>query len=253
MDGLDPLRIELDAWAGAGRVADLWWRDDDAEAPTPQVRRMLDLSAEHGAPVFIAVVPGKAVDALALPVLECPTAVPVQHGWMHADHSPKDIKGKWELGLHRPVEAILEELARGRSRMIELFQDRFEPMLGPPWNRIAPELLPLLPAAGYAALSVFGPRARAMPVPGLRVVNGHCDIIAWKRDRAFIGAEKSAERLAAHLCARREGTVDAAEPTGLLTHVWLHDDAIWDAVTGILRLVAAHPAARWAGREVLTA
>ncbi|MEC9347840.1 MAG: polysaccharide deacetylase family protein [Pseudomonadota bacterium] len=247
MDGLDPLRAELDAWGEAGETATLWWRDDDAEAPTDQVRRMLDLSARHAAPVFVAVVPGKAVDALAAPVLDCPTAVPVQHGWMHADHSPADVKGKWELGLHRPVDAILEELARGRTRMIDLFDGRFQPMLGPPWNRIAPDLLPHLPAAGYDVLSVFGPRAAACPVEGLRAVNGHCDIIGWKRDRAFIGADKTAGRLAEHLRARRGGMVDAAEPTGLLTHVWLHDDAIWQVMDDLLALVAAHPAARWLG------
>ena len=32
MDPWDILNNELDAWAASGKVADLWWRDDDAVA-----------------------------------------------------------------------------------------------------------------------------------------------------------------------------------------------------------------------------
>lgn len=252
MKALDPLRAELDAWAAAGRLATLWWRDDDAAWPSDAVRRLLALSADTGVPVFLAVVPAKAVDALGPAIAACPAAVPVQHGFAHQDHAPADVKGKWELGLHRPLDAILDELRRGRLRLAELFGDRLEAMLCPPWNRIAPEVAAALPGLGLTHLSTFAPRPSATPAPGLLQVNGHCDIIAWKRGRVFIGAEKTALRLAEHLAERRAGSVDADEPTGLLTHAWAHDEDAWTTLAAVLRLVARHSAAQWQGpREIM--
>ena len=54
------LTEELDAWATAGRCATLWWRDDDAAQPGPALERLLALSAGHGWPVTLAVIPAKA-------------------------------------------------------------------------------------------------------------------------------------------------------------------------------------------------
>ena len=245
MGVLDPLKSELDLWAANDEVATLWWRDDDAEEPTDGIRRMLELSHGTGATVVIAVVPAKAQDALAPMLLECPTATLVQHGYAHRDHSPGDVKGKWELGLHRPLEAILDELQRGWVRMSDLFGSRARPMMVPPWNRIAPGVVGELAGAGYTTLSTFGPRKSAEAAPGLRWVSTHCDVIAWKRDRTFIGAGKTAARLVEHLRARRLGEVDADEPTGLLTHVWANDEEAWNALGAVLELVTNHPGGRW--------
>lgn len=245
MNALDPLRLELDAWAANGDVADLWWRDDDADSPTEEVRRMLDLAGENGATVVIASVPAKAEEALAPLLLSCPQALVVQHGYAHQDHSPLEVKGKWELGLHRPAAVVLDELKQGWARMHDLFGERVRPMLVPPWNRIDADMVRALPTVGYTMLSTFGPRSAAEAAPGLRCINCHCDIIAWKRGRVFIGAEKTAERLVEHLRARRLGEVDPDEPTGLLTHVWINDEQAWCVLRALLRLVAQHPNGRW--------
>ncbi|MDF1736027.1 MAG: hypothetical protein P1U37_12120, partial [Minwuia sp.] len=63
--------------------------------------------------------------------------------------------------------------------------------------------------------------------------------------------EKTAARLVEHLAARRNGEVDADEPTGLLTHVWAQDEACWDVLEAVLRLVTEHPAACWLDRDRL--
>jgi hypothetical protein len=252
MKELDALRVELDRWAEAGREATFWWRDDDAEDVDGPVKRMLDLSGETGAAVFIAVVPGRAKDSISAPMLACQTAIPIQHGWAHQDHSPAEVKGKWELGLHRPKAEVLGELRDGWSRMNDLFGDRFEPMLGPPWNRIDPDLHADLPAIGFEILSTFAPRAAPLAAPGLKQVNGHCDIISWKRGRSFIGAEKTANRLAEHLEQRRTGAVQD-EPTGLLTHVWINDEAAWKAMRDVVDLVNNHSHARWLDWDGLAA
>lgn len=245
MSTFDPLRVELDLWAAADKVATLWWRDDDADFPTDGIRRMLDLSQGTGTTVVVAAVPAKADDALGPVLLGCPTAVVVQHGFAHRDHSPADIKGKWELGLHRPLESILDELRMGWTRLSDLLGDRLRPMLVPPWNRIDSELIKELPGMGYTTLSTFEPRSAAEAAPGLRRVNCHCDVIAWKQDRKFIGEEKTVDRLVEHLQARRLEQVDSDEPTGLLTHVWANDEDAWTTLGAVLEIVADHPGGRW--------
>ena len=245
MSTLDPLRVELDLWAAADKVATLWWRDDDADSPTDEVRRMLDLSQATGAAVVVAAVPAKAGDALGPVLLDCPTAVVVQHGFAHRDHSPADIRGKWELGLHRPLETILDELRMGWARLSDLLGNRLRPMLVPPWNRIDLEVVRELPGMGYTTLSTFEPRNAAEATPGLCQVNCHCDVIGWKQDRKFIGQEKTVDRLVEHLQARRLGQVDRDEPTGLLTHVWANDEDAWITLGAVLEIVADHPGGRW--------
>ena len=80
---------------------------------------------------------------------------PVVHGWSHENHAP-DGQKKQELGPHRPLEAVLGELARGFETIAGLFGDRMAPVLVPPWNRIDIALIPHLAAVGFRALSTFG-------------------------------------------------------------------------------------------------
>jgi hypothetical protein len=40
----------------------------------------------------------------------------LQHGYAHVDHAPEGA-GSWELGDHRPQDAVLEELALGFARL----------------------------------------------------------------------------------------------------------------------------------------
>ena len=78
---------------------------------------------------------------------------------------------------------VLGELGTGRMALERLFATRALPVLVPPWNRIAPELVPTLPEIGFAGLSTFAARRRDQPVSGLRQVNTHVDLIDWKDRR----------------------------------------------------------------------
>lgn len=245
MKELDALRLELDLWADAGRVASFWWRDDDAEAPTDPIRRLLDLASDAAVPLILATVPKGATDGLARLVDAHPVIVPVLHGWAHQDHSPADVKGKWELGNHRPMAEILGELAAGSTRLTDLFGTRYRTMLVPPWNRIDPAVTARLPEIGVTALSTSDARPHPFAAPGLPMVNCHCDIIKWKNIRAYVGPEKMAAKLVNHLSARRLGAADAAEPTGLLTHAWIHDDNAWQGLAAVAWLINDHAAACW--------
>jgi hypothetical protein len=61
----------------------------------------------------------------------------------------------------------------------------------------------------------------------LRQVNTHVDIIAWQSGRGFVGEDSALHMLVGHLASRRRVELDAAEPTGLLTHHARHDEAAW--------------------------
>jgi hypothetical protein len=246
----EDLGLELDAWHADERVAALWWRDDDAAEPTPALDTLIDLAAE--VPLALAVIPGRAVDGLADRLAHCSRIGILQHGWQHVNHALPGEK-KSELGVQRPPATILGELAAGWRRLVALFGARAAPVLTPPWNRIADALLPLLPGAGYAGVSTFGPRRNAMPHPGLVQANTHVDLVDW-RQRGFVGTPRALGVLVGHLTARRAGRIDAREPTGILTHHLLLDR---DGARFLERLIAVtsrHRAAQWlATAEVFAA
>ena len=187
MTGWPELEGELDAWAAAGRRAPLWWRDDDAVEPSAALDRLLKLAPGAGLPLTLAVIPARC--SLALPAAlsgQRESLVVVQHGFAHRNHAAATAK-KIELGRERPLEAVLEELARGHVFMLSAFGARFRPLLVPPWNRIDSPLLFHLPDLGLTALSTFGGAHLPASVPGLRVANCHVDIMRWAQPRGFLG------------------------------------------------------------------
>jgi hypothetical protein len=241
--GWEILQRELDAWAALGRRATLWWRDDDACAASPALARLLDLAATHRVPVAIAAIPARIEPSLGEAIAACGEATIVQHGYAHVNHAPAGERAA-ELGSHRPLAARLAELARGCERLASTFGERFEPVLVPPWNRIADDSVAKLASAGLGGLSCFAPRARAT-AEGIAQVNTHVDPIAWRRGRVFAGTLPCIERVVAHLRARRTGEADADEPTGILTHHLAFADDAFAFVDALLRETSRHPAAAW--------
>ena len=237
------LRRELDTWHGEGRVASLWWRDDDAAAPAPALDRLSGIACEHEVTVGLAVVPAFAHPSLA-PWIEAARVEVLQHGWAHRNHAP-DGEKKSELGRHRAAGGVMAELRQGRGNLDRLARAWTRPVLVPPWNRIDPALIPALPDAGFHGLSAFGPRRAAMPAPGLKQTNCHVDVVDWRGGRGFVGEDRALAAMAGHLAARRTRAVDAAEPTGLLTHHQVHEESTWTFVARLVERTRNHPAARW--------
>lgn len=239
------LNEELDAWTAAGRRATLWWRDDDAVEPSPELDRLLALAADRDLPLALAVIPARASRALAEWLqAQSARAALLQHGYAHQNHAPTGEK-KAELGAHRPVDVVLEELARGWECMTALFGDTWAPILVPPHNRIDGRVVQGLSELGFRGLSTDGPRAAVLAAPGLVQVNTHLDIMHWPDPRGFLGEAESLDLLIAHLRARRLGDVDATEPTGLLTHHSAHDGPAWAFLEALLDRLAGHAAARF--------
>ncbi|WP_295134236.1 polysaccharide deacetylase family protein [uncultured Reyranella sp.] len=224
MSGWQALAEEVARWRDAGRVAELWWRDDDAVDAGRALDRLLAVGRETGTPLALAVVPAQATAALADRLSEEPGVDVLQHGYAHANHAMAPEK-KIELGLQRPAMLVLGELGTGWMALERLFGSRALAVMVPPWNRIAPILVPTLPEIGYRGLSTFGPRARVHPVRGLLQVNTHVDLVDWKGGRRFAGEETALSALVTALARARGGD---GEPIGILSHHLAMDAGAWD-------------------------
>ena len=218
------LAEEVAHWRDEGRLAELWWRDDDAVDAGPALDRLLAIVRDTATPLALAVVPAGATAALADRLSREPGVDVLQHGYAHANHAVAPEK-KIEIGLQRPAMMVLGELGTGWMALERLFGSRALAVMVPPWNRIAPVLVPTLPEIGYRGLSTFGPRARVHPVRGLLQVNTHVDLIDWKGGGGFAGEDTVLAALVAAFARARGGE---GEPVGILSHHLAMDAEAWD-------------------------
>ena len=263
-DWIETLYRELDEWNYDGVAATFWWRDDDAQSPSAELDGLIGLAQKYDVPLALAVIPHGMERALASRVKPLAKVAVLQHGFSHENHAPLDEK-KAELGDHRVLAAIHDELATGFAALRGQFGEQFAPVLVPPWNRIAARVMDGLMQTGFAGLSTFDPRPGREPAPGIRAVNTHVDLIDWKhidyggvdrsgvdysgidrsRRRRFIGAPRAVESMVAHLKDRRLGRVDSGEPTGLLTHHLVHDADCREFLEQLLAAMDEHPVVKW--------
>ena len=236
------LSDEIARWRDAGRVADFWWRDDDAARPDPALARLLELSANTAVPLALAVVPVGADPALLAGFGS--TVCVLQHGTDHRNRAGPDEK-KTEFPASEPLQTAIARLVTAREQLRAQAGKRFIPVLAPPWNRLPKPLVPHIAAAGYHGLSQYGARSSQYSANSLRQVNTHIDIIAWRSGRGFSGEMEALETAVRHLSARRTGAVDAAEPTGFLTHHAAHDEAAWDFLQRLFETTRAMRGVEW--------
>lgn len=233
------LTAALDAFAAAGKFADIWWRDDDATHPTAALDRLLAVAP--GIPLALAVIPARAVPDLAARIAQVPNVRVCQHGWNHWNHAPLGA-AKSELGPERPAAYVVGELARGHMALRALFPNMLA-MLVPPHNRIAPAVAAALRGAGLAGLSTFN--ARKNVPPGIVQTNTHVDLMDWSA-RRFAGDAVCLGALVGHLRAKRASRVDQDEPTGILTHHLAHDEDAWRFLQRVFAALGTHRAVRFA-------
>lgn len=227
-----PVRQAFDAWHAVGLRAPLWLRDDDAIEPTPALERLIVLTARHGIPLALAVVPATAGKALAQKVRTATHATPLVHGWAHRNHAPEGEK-KQEFGPHRPVEAMRRELYLALSRMREVFAEQMAPIFVPPWNRIAAELVPMLGELGYAALSTFG--VALDDKPAIPEINTHIDIIDFRGTRRCREHDVLAKEIAVALV---HSLNHGRYPVGILSHHLVHDELAFDFLEALFSLTS---------------
>ncbi|MFT5486501.1 MAG: hypothetical protein ACI9JL_004468 [Paracoccaceae bacterium] len=244
MTAWDRLAVELDAWAAAGQAAEFWWRDDDAIDVTPALDRLVALRSDLDIPLALAVIPAHARPALAGALKGQADIDILQHGYAHTSHRPAGEK-KAELGADRDLWDIARELADGRGRMLELFESDGLSVMVPPWNRIDPAVADLLPGLGFHGLTTFNARVATEEPGDLTIVNTHVDIIDWVETRGYAGDDAVLIAAIDHLVAKRTGSADPAEATGVLTHHLAHDEACWVFIEKFGRLTASSPAVVW--------
>jgi hypothetical protein len=240
--GWPDLADELDRWGMVGRVAMLWWRDDDAVTVTPQLGKLLRIARD--VPVALAVIPVLARPDLATALHGMPLVAVLQHGWQHANRASRGKKSEYPQG--RCPAAVGAELGAGQARLRAMFGRCAVPALVPPWNRFAGEFLPLLPANGIAGISTMvSPGGAALP-PGLVAIDVHVDLVAWRADRGFIGTAAALSGLVGHLRASRLGAAESAGPIGILTHHLIMDGPTAAFLDRLIELTRTHEAVHWA-------
>ena len=217
-----PLADELARWSALGKEPRLWLRDDDAIEPTEQLDRLLTKTGEYRIPAVLAVIPKGATESLAERLRGEPRIAVAVHGWAHRNHAPVGEKNQ-ELGAHRPIERVMDELQQGLKTLSALFGSQFRPLLVPPWNRIDPSVVVRLPDIGFHALSTFGHKSLVDEVSGLAQVNSHIDLIDWKGSRGCRDHDALIVEIANELARSRNGN---QTPVGILTHHLVHDSAV---------------------------
>ena len=233
---------EISRWEDAGRTAEFWWRDDDAAAANPALSRLMALAHRTATPLALAVIPMRCAKEI---FKDAGSFISIlQHGTDHANRAGVGEK-KTEFTAAEAPAAAIARLAAARGPLEALAGRHFLPVLAPPWNRLPQHLAAPLAAAGYRGLSQYGARSRAEAFPGLRQVNTHVDIIAWRSGGGFLGADEALAAAARHLAAKRSAAADADEPTGWLTHHAVHDEAAWAFLERLFESTRGLPGVAW--------
>jgi len=222
------LEAEIRRRGDAGRPAEFWWRDDDASAPNSSLERLLGLSRSHRIPLALAVIPQDVQAELFERLHEQVTVL--QHGTDHRNRAAAGEK-KTEYPAAEPAAAAVARISLGLKKLAGV--SGFIPVLAPPWNRMRSDLLDKLPGIGIRGISGYGAQARREPAPGLRQVNTHVDIVAWRAGRRFVGEEQALSQAVKWLAT--------GEPVGWLTHHAVHDAAAWDFIERLFTVRGA----RW--------
>lgn len=211
------LDVELRRWRAAGQPVTLWWRDDDARAPSAALDRLLEVRA--GAPLTLAVIPDGDMAALGARLAQAQAVSVVQHGVDHQNRRIGAAAGEFPPEWRRI--RVATQIRAGWRRMSVL--PAAEQVFVPPWNDVHPELPIVLSDCGYRGWSAWG----QMEEEGTPTrIDAHLDLMRWKGGARFRGEAKFLGELRGLLTARRRAGQWHA-PVGLLTHHLVHDEAAW--------------------------
>jgi hypothetical protein len=142
---------ELAAWARAGHTLSLWWRDDDARRPTPQLDRLLMLSEQYNVPVTLAVIPSAESGDLARRISDARLVSAVQHGIDHLNRAKASERSAREMATEWDAQEIAARLETTR-RDLQCMPNSF-PVFVPPWNVPHPCLETALRSTGFRGWS----------------------------------------------------------------------------------------------------
>jgi hypothetical protein len=201
-------------------------RDDDAGWADDRLLALLDLIAERGLPVDLAVIPRALSVELAGELAGRPVGLH-QHGLAHVNHEPDGVR-RHEFGPSRDYAQQRRDIDEGRRLLEDRLDERLQPIFTPPWNRCTADTGRCLAELGFAVLSRES-RAEPLGVPGLRELPVSVD---WVR--------LTPEGLDAALAA----AIGAGGPVGVMFHHAEMGRAEIGRAAELLDLLAGHPQAR---------
>ncbi|CAA6809275.1 MAG: Unknown protein [uncultured Thiotrichaceae bacterium] len=234
---------ELSHWS---HPAELWWRDDDAIANTPELQLIIAHSEQYAIPLHLAVIPGHLETSLVDELAARHQVYALQHGLSHQNHA-RPQQRKIEMGGAQSQAELQQKLSDARLKLSGQFGDNYLDILVPPWNRIEDPVRAVLPEIGYQRLSILGSPNTASIIPE---VNVHIDIIDWKQ-HSFVGEEQVLNALLDNLRRRRIDNIYNKEPTGLMTHHLQHDQACTDFLARFFADCATRKTLKWIGGSQL--
>lgn len=208
-------------------------RDDDAGWADERLLALLNMMQAAQVPLDLAVIPVALGTPLAVELRQRQAAGEVglhQHGLAHLNHEPEGRR--CEFGAARSADQQRADLLQGRALLHTRLGEHLDPILTPPWNRVAPFTPALLAELGFAALSRDATAPAQQALPELRV---HLDWSRWVREG--LGAAAAVQALAAALARHPED----GSPFGLMLHHAVMDDAELQALQQALALLRSHP------------
>ncbi len=167
----------------------VFFRADDIGVPGHNFTRMVNLFLGYRLPLCLAVVPAwltrQRWEALE-PFAENGGDLLCwhQHGWRHCNHETQGKKQ--EFGPGRPVSAVARDLERGKQRLEDLLNRRFDRFFTPPWNRCTRETMDCLVKLGFDGISRSA-GSRPGPPGMLRDYSINVDLHTRKESAASLG------------------------------------------------------------------
>jgi Glycosyl transferase family 2 len=250
METCAALQRELDVWSRAGMTARFWWRDDDAAADTPELRRLLGLARDTGLVVALATIPERADDTLARLASDAPCCI-WQHGyrhhWRHEQGGERYTDG--EFGEGRVLQAMVADAQQGQLALDQVFgPDGWQRVFVPPFHALSVSFKALIPTLGYCGVSAGSPLTpRIAPIPE---VNADIDIMNWPA-RKFWGDDAVIEEIVQQLRLRRTGGLPPEQPIGLLTHHPVLEDDAWRFLERLFHILRSHDAVEFVPADKL--
>lgn len=233
------LQRELAAWARAGRRLSLWWRDDDARGPTPQLDRLLALCEQNDIPLTLAVIPSAESKQLARRISGVPGVATVQHGIDHVNRAKANEGDAQEMAAEWDIPEIAARL-EATFRDLQCLPNSY-PLFVPPWHAAHPCLETALQTAGFKGWS---PGQGAQPASALVRIDTHLEVLRWKGGARFRGERRFMRRLL-ELARERRSDGRWSEPIGILTHHLQQDEASWRFLERFMAWTKAQPAIEW--------
>jgi hypothetical protein len=231
------LRRELAAWVQDGHTLSLWWRDDDARGPTPQLDRLLAISERNEVPVALAVIPSVENRALAQRVKGLRGVTVIQHGIDHINRATVNERGAREMATAWSAQDIAARIEATRElRRLP----NWVPLFVPPWGHAHACLEKALRTTGFVARSGGG----VLESDGLVTIDAHLEVLRWKGGARFRGEGRFMHRLV-RLSSERRRARQWTEPIGILTHHLQHDEASWEFLERFVPWAKCNSAIVW--------